>query len=543
MVEKNKHYDIEITGVSSDGNGVCKVDGFTVFVPMTVTGDKGEIVIVKVLSKYAIGRMLDITTPSPIRQDPKCPVFKRCGGCHLQHIKYENQLEIKSGFIEDAMQRIGGFENLKCDEVIGMENPYRYRNKCIFPVGIDKNGEIVSGFYASRSHDIIAIDDCMAGVLENEQIVKAVKEYMAETGVMPYNEENHTGLVRRVFIRDGRASGEIMVVVSVNGKNIPQKEKLVSKLAAVSDKIVSIYINVNETRTNNVLGMENKLIYGKAEIEDTLLGIKFKISPHSFYQINPYMTEKLYGKALEYANITDKDNVLDVYCGIGTISLAAAKSAKHVTGIEIVEQAVRDAKSNAKNNGISNVDFFADSAENAVPKLIEGGMKPDIVILDPPRKGSDEATLRAIAKAQPKRIVYVSCNASTLARDAKYLSSLGYTPTAVTGVDMFPNTCHVETVVLLSQLKPDDIVQVELNAEDLALTSAEAKATYEEIKTYVKRAFGFKVSSLYIAQVKQKMGLPMGKNYNVSKKGTRVPICPPEKEAAILEALKHYKMI
>lgn len=451
MVEKNKHYDIEITGVSSDGNGVCKVDGFTVFVPMTVTGDKGEIIIVKVLSKYAIGRMLDITTPSPIRQDPKCPVFKRCGGCHLQHIKYENQLEIKGGFIEDAMQRIGGFENLKCDEVIGMENPCRYRNKCIFPVGIDKNGEIVSGFYASRSHNIVAIDDCMAGVLENEQIVKALKEYMAETGVMPYNEENHTGLVRRVFIRDGRASGEIMVVVSVNGKNIPQKEKLVSKLAAVSDKIVSIYINVNETRTNNVLGMENKLIYGKAEIEDTLLGIKFKISPHSFYQINPYMTEKLYGKALEYANITDKDNVLDVYCGIGTISLAAAKSAKHVTGIEIVEQAVRDAKSNAKNNGISNVDFFADSAENAVPKLIEGGMKPDIVILDPPRKGSDEATLRAIAKAQPKRIVYVSCNASTLARDAKYLSSLGYTPTAITGVDMFPNTIHVETVVLLQR--------------------------------------------------------------------------------------------
>lgn len=543
MVEKNKHYDIEITGVSSDGNGVCKVDGFTVFVPMTVTGDKGEIVLVKVLSKYAIGRMLDITTPSPIRQDPKCPVFKRCGGCHLQHIKYENQLEIKGGFIEDAMQRIGGFENLKCDEVIGMENPYRYRNKCIFPIGTDRNGEIVSGFYASRSHDIIAIDDCMAGVLENELIVKAVKEYMAETGVMPYNEENHTGLVRRVFIRDGRANGEIMVVVSVNGKNIPQKEKLVSKLTAVSDKIVSIYININETRTNNVLGMENKLIYGKAEIEDTLLGIKFKISPHSFYQINPYMTEKLYGKALEYANITDKDNVLDVYCGIGTISLAAAKSAKHVTGIEIVEQAIRDAKSNAKNNGITNADFFADSAENAVPKLIEGGMKPDVVILDPPRKGSDEATLRAIAKAQPKRIVYVSCNASTLARDAKYLSSLGYIPAAVTGVDMFPNTCHVETVVLLSQLKPDDIVQVELNAEDLALTSAEAKATYEEIKTYVKRAFGFKVSSLYIAQVKQKMGLPMGKNYNVSKKGTRVPICPPEKEAAILEALKHYKMI
>ncbi len=449
MVEKNKHYNIEITGVSSDGNGVGKIDGFTVFVPMTVTGDECEIVIVKVLSKYAIGRMLNIITPSAFRQEPECPVFKRCGGCHLQHIMYKNQLEIKGGFIEDAMQRIGGFTDLRCDEVIGMDTPFRYRNKCIFPIGTDKNGETVSGFYARRSHDIIAIGDCRAGIKENEKIVNAVKEYMAEVGAVPYNEDTHTGLIRRVFIRDGRTSGEIMVVVSVNGRNVPQKDRLISKLLAVSEKIVSIYININEARTNNVLGDTNKLIYGKGEISDTLLGIEFKISPHSFYQINPYMTEKLYGKALEYADIKDTDNVLDVYCGIGTISLAAAKSAKQVTGIEIVGQAVCDAKANAENNGITNAQFFADSAENAVPKLIMDGARPDIVILDPPRKGSDEATLSAIAEANPKRIVYVSCNASTLARDAKYLSSLGYTPTAVTGVDMFPNTNHIETVALL----------------------------------------------------------------------------------------------
>lgn len=451
MVEKNKHYNIEITGVSSDCNGVGQIDGFAVFVPMTVTGDVAEIVVVKVLSRYAIGRVLNIITPSPMRKEPECPVFKRCGGCHLQHIKYKNQLEIKRGFIEAAMQRIGGFDGFKCDEVLGMENPERYRNKCIFPIGTDRNGEVVSGFYAKRSHEIIPVTDCMAGQELNGKIVDAVKEYMSEVNIKPYDEATHTGLVRRVFIRDGRNSGEIMVVVSVNGKNVPKREILIKKLRSISENIVSIFININEKQTNNVLGEENKLIYGKPEIEDTLCGIKFSISPHSFYQINPYMTEKLYGKALEYAQITEKDKVLDVYCGIGTISLSASKTAKHVTGIEIVEQAVKDAKKNAENNGITNAEFFADSAENAVPKLIESGIRPDVVILDPPRKGSDEATLRAIAQAEPKRIVYVSCNASTLARDAKFLAELGYTPTKCTGVDMFPHTSHVETVVLLQR--------------------------------------------------------------------------------------------
>lgn len=452
MVEKNKHYNIEITDVSSDGNGVGSVNGFTVFVPMTVTGDTVEIVVVKVLSHYAIGRLMNIIKSSPIRKTPECPVFKRCGGCHLQHIKYEDQLEIKRGFIEAAMQRIGGFDGFKCDEIIGMDTPERYRNKCIFPIGTDRNGEVVSGFYAKRSHEIIPVGDCMAGAEINERIVDAVKEYMAEVDIKPYNEATHTGLVRRIFIRDGRNSGEIMVVVSVNGKNIPKREVLIRKLRSVSENIVSIFINVNEKRTNNVLGEENKLIYGKPEIEDTLCGINFRISPHSFYQINPYMTEKLYGKALEYAEITENDKVLDVYCGIGTISLAASKKAKHVTGIEIVEQAVLDAKRNAENNGITKAEFFADSAENAVPKLIENGMKPDIVILDPPRKGSDEATLKAIASASPKRIVYVSCNASTLARDAKFLAGLGYIPTKCTGVDMFPNTSHIEVVSCFEQL-------------------------------------------------------------------------------------------
>lgn len=451
MVEKNKHYEMEIKDISSDGNGVGTIDGFTVFVPMAAIGDVAEIVVVKVLSHYAIGRIIRLISVSDMRTGPICPVFKRCGGCHLQHIKYENQLEIKKNFIESALNRIGGFAGFECEEILGMEEPERYRNKCIFPIGQSKDSGVISGFYAKRSHEIISIEDCMAGAAVNKEILNAVKKYIKECKVSVYDESTHTGLVRRVFIRQANSSGEIMVVVSVNGKTLPQKEQLVAMLTAVSDKITSVYININDKVTNVVLGEKNKLIFGKKVIEDTLCGINFKISAHSFYQINPHMTEKLYAKALEMAGITDEDNVLDVYCGIGTISLAAAKSAKFVTGVEIVERAVCDARENAENNGIKNVQFFADSAENAVPKLIENGESPDVVILDPPRKGSDEETLKAIVKASPKRIVYVSCNPATLARDAKFLNELGYAPTKCVGVDMFPHTNHVESVCLLEK--------------------------------------------------------------------------------------------
>lgn len=449
MIKKNEHYEIEITDVSSDGNGVGTIDGFTVFVPMTVTHDVAEIVIVKVLSHYGVGRMLNLIKKSPMRCEPECAVFKRCGGCHLQHIKYRSQIEIKRGFIEDAMRRIGGFDGFCCDEMLDMNNPERYRNKCIFPIGTDKNGDIVSGFYAKRTHDIIPVDDCPAGSAINGSIVGAVKDYMAECDVSAYDEDKHSGLIRRVFIREAKSTGEIMVVVSVNGKNLPRRENLIKKLRDISKNIVSVYVNINEKSNNSVLGKENKLIYGKARIEDTLCGIKFKISPHSFYQVNPYMTEKLYNKVLEYSEITPEDNVIDVYCGIGTISLAAAKSAKHVTGVEIVEQAIIDARENAEENGINNTSFYDDSAENAVPMLIKNGEAPDVVILDPPRKGSDEATLSAIASANPKRIVYVSCNVATLARDAKFLAGLGYVPQKCAGADMFPNTNHVECCLQL----------------------------------------------------------------------------------------------
>lgn len=453
MVEKNKQYTVKITDIASDGNGVGAIDGFRVFVPMTAVGDVAEVLIVKVLSHYAIGRCMEIKELSPSRCEPPCPVYKRCGGCHLQHISYPAQLDVKRGFINSAMRRIGGFEGFECDDMLGMETPYRYRNKCIFPIGQDKDGDTVSGFYARRSHDIIPVSDCLMASEIASKITETFVSFMTEYNISVYDEVMHKGLVRRIFIREARHTGEIMVVVSVNGKTIPHEEILTERFTSVSGNIVSVYVNINTEKNNSALGRKNRLIYGKEVINDTLCGINFKISPNSFYQINPIMTEKLYGRALEYADITAEDTVLDVYCGIGTISLAAAQKSKKTIGIEIVEQAVKNARENAKDNGIENAEFFADSAEAAVPKLIESGMKPDIVIIDPPRKGSDEVTLNAILKAQPKRIVYVSCNPSTLARDTRYLADNGYFPTKCTGVDMFPNTSHVETVVLMTKVQ------------------------------------------------------------------------------------------
>ncbi len=453
MIEKKKRYNIEIKDISSDGNGVGSVDGFAVFVPVTAAGDVVEAEITKVKARYAEGKAVRLLTSSKDRGEPLCPVYEQCGGCNLQHINYDAQIRMKKGQIEAAFRRIGGFEGFSCDEMITMESPFRYRNKCIFQIGKDRSGELVSGFYASKTHEIIPVKDCLLCNGINGEVSGALIEYMKENNVSAYDEKARKGIVRRLFIRNAETTGEIMVVVSVNSDGIPKRERLIKRLRKISDKLVSVYININKSKNSVLMGRENKLIYGKAEINDTLCGINFGISPDSFYQVNPHMTERLYGKALEYAEISENDIVMDVYCGIGTISLAAAKMAKHVTGIEIVERAVADAKKNADNNGIKNAEFYADSAENSVPRLITAGLKPDIVILDPPRKGSDEETLKAIAVTEPKRIVYVSCNPATLARDAKYLAGYGYNLVKCAGADMFGNTSHVETVVLMSRVE------------------------------------------------------------------------------------------
>ena len=410
----NDEYNVKIQSVSSDGNGVARIDGMAVFVPFTAAGDEARIKITRVKKSYAEGRLIELTVPSPDRTAPDCPHYMLCGGCALRHIKYEKQLAIKKEIVENAMRRIGGFKDFTCEEIIGMENPSRYRNKTVFHIG--KNGV---GFYSQKSHTVIPVTDCAIGAAENAAITNAAK-CGADS----------------VFTRKSFSTGEIAVAVTAQNTD---KTELIKSLTAACKDISGIFLN-------------DEKIYGQDTITDTLGGIKFKISPESFYQVNPVQTEKLYAKALEYANADktkSEKKVLDVYCGIGTISLCAAKTAKHVIGVEIVERAILDAKENARINDIANAEFYAGSAEKLVPMLIKDGERPDVVILDPPRRGSDEKTLAAIVKAKPERVVYVSCNPSTLARDARYLADNGYKIDRATAVDLFPHTHHIECAMLM----------------------------------------------------------------------------------------------
>lgn len=450
MINKNEIYNISIESVSSDGNGVGKIDGFTVFVPQTAPGDEASVQIVKVQKSYAYAKALEIAVPSKHRRAVSCPYFEKCGGCSLMHIKYDEQLEIKKGIINNALLRIAGTD-CRVGEMLGADNEYRYRNKMIFPIGQNSDGSTVCGFYRSRSHDIVPMNDCLLGSEFNGAVIDTVLSYMKKYNVSAYDEKTQRGTIRRIFTRVGKSSGEIMLVISANTEKLPKKECLTDALCSISDKIVSIILNVNTKKTNLVLGDKNKVLFGKGTITDELCGAEYEISPHSFFQINHAQTEKLYKKALEYAAPSENDTVLDIYCGIGTISLFAARKAKRVIGVEIVPEAICDAKKNAEENGIENSEFFCADAERLVPWLIERGEKPDVVILDPPRKGSDEKTLNAIACAAPKRIVYVSCNPATLARDIKFLSENGYCAEKICGVDMFPNTNHVETITLLQK--------------------------------------------------------------------------------------------
>lgn len=442
-VKKNREYTIKIDALSSEGSGVGRIDGYTIFVPQTVPGDEVRILVLKTKTSYAYAKALEIITPSKKRVIPSCKHFLKCGGCQLMCLSYPEQLEFKRQTVRDALLRLGGID-IEPD-IIGMDNPLRYRNKMIFP--IDKSG--LWGFYRQHSHDVIPLKDCLLGDKINSQIMNVISDFIKRFNISVYDETLHKGIIRRGFIR--RTKDEIMVVISANADSLPNQEALISSLCDVSDKIKSIILNINKKRTNLVLGDKNVTLWGKDRLSAELCGLEYEISPHSFFQVNPVQTEKLYKTAIDFAQISKQDRVMDIYCGIGTISLTAAKYAKSVIGVEIVPQAIADAKKNAAYNDIENAEFYCAAAEDIVPKLIENGEKPDIVIIDPPRKGSDEATLGAIASARPKRIVYVSCNPATLARDAKILHDYGYRIQKATAVDMFPQTTHVETIVLLQR--------------------------------------------------------------------------------------------
>ncbi len=456
MIKKNEIYQAEVVATASSGDGICRIDNLAVFVEGACEGDILEIKITNVKSSYANAEILRIITPSASRKEPECPVFNRCGGCQLMHIDYKKQLELKKQFVFDSLTRLGHLDLSEAEfyDTIGMEKPQRYRNKMVFPIGKKPDGRLTGGFYAAKSHNIIALSDCLLGDKFASDCLSAIIAYMKENNVSAYDEATHKGLVRRLFVRTGLYSHEAMAVISINGKSLPNEKKLVDKLLNIkSDELnlASIVININDSKNNLVLGAQNRTLFGKKFISDTLCGLEFEISPNSFYQVNPTQTEKLYNTAIDFAELKGSQTVLDLYCGIGTISLCAAKKSARVIGVEIVEQAIKNARENAKRNGIKNAEFYTGSAEDISQKLLDEGLSPDVIFIDPPRKGSDEITLNAILNMSPEKIVYVSCNPATLARDLKYLTAGGYALKKIQPVDMFPNTVHVESVALLSR--------------------------------------------------------------------------------------------
>lgn len=468
MYNKNHILDVKITDMSESGEGIGKVDGYTLFVKDAIIGDTIKAQLTKVKKNYSFARVAEIVAPSSCRIDPPCQYHRQCGGCQIMAMSYDAQLEYKSNKVKNDLVRIGGFEEEYIESImepiIGMDNPYRYRNKAQYPVGMSKDGEIIAGFYAGRTHSIIANTNCYLGVTENQEILDRVISYMKKCSILPYDENTGKGVIRHVLIRKGFATGEIMVCVVINADRLKNQEILVDSLKEI-DGIKSICININKKNTNVILGDKCETLFGEDTITDYIGDVKFKISPLSFYQVNPVQTKKLYDKALEYAgsDLSDK-NVWDLYCGIGTISLFLAKKAKSVTGVEIIPQAIEDAKENARINKITNAEFYTGAAEELAPKIISGEIsgntsdgdenRPDIIVVDPPRKGCDETLLDTILSVKPERVVYVSCDPATLSRDLKILCENGeYILSKVCPVDQFPNSIHVETVVLMTRTK------------------------------------------------------------------------------------------
>jgi len=451
-IKKNSDHIIEITGMTHEGLGVGRIDNFAVFVDGAIKDEVVEMKIIKVTKNYAVGKLMKILKPSENRVEPAGPVFKRCGGCSLQHMNYKAQLDFKTDLVRENLKRIGKLDDVIIHDTIGMNNYLNYRNKAQYPVA-DVKGKPVIGFYAKRSHDVIEHDSCDIQDVVSVKIKKIVHKFIFENNISPYNESTGEGIVRHIMTRVGFKTGEVMVVIIINKDDLPMKVKkrLVEILTEEVPEVKSIYLNVNKKITNTILGDTNKLIYGKEVISDFIGNLEFRISPMSFYQVNPVQTEALYNKALEYAGLTGNETVFDLYCGIGTISLFLSQNAKKVYGVEVVEDAIRDAKENARINGINNAEFFVGKAEEVVPEIYAQGVRADVVVVDPPRKGCDRALLDTLVEMQPQRIVYVSCNPSTLARDLGYLSERGYKALEAQPVDMFPQTHHVENVVLLSR--------------------------------------------------------------------------------------------
>ena len=546
-LQKNQLLTLRIERLSNDGSGVAhSSEGEAVFVPGTAPGDEAQVRIVKDCGRYAFGILDKLLTPSPDRIPVDCAVAGPCGGCSLRHLDYAAELRAKQESVADAFRRIGGLDVPVLDALPSPEVD-RYRNKVQFPVGRDKDGAPCIGFYAGRTHRIVPCPDCklQPGVLND--IGNTLCAFFAAHGIQPYDEERGKGLVRHIFLRRGAHSGQIMVCLVCTRPKLPHSDELVALLREKFRDIATILINVNAKKTNVILGEESVTLYGPGFIEDTLCGVPVRLGPLSFYQVNTLAAERLYGVAAEYAQLEPDDVLLDLYCGMGTIGLSMAGHCRELIGVEIIPEAIDSAKANAARMGdavAAKSRFFCADAGEAAARLAAEGLRPDVIMLDPPRKGCDETTLSAVVQMSPRRVVYVSCNPSTAARDAAWLGQHGYRAEKVQPVDLFPRTMHVEAVLLLTKLNVERHIEVDVSMDELDVTATESKATYNEIRDYVWEHHQLRVSNLYIAQVKQKYGIIERENYNKPKsENAKQPKCPKEKEDAIVEALRHFQMI
>ena len=546
-LQKNQIISLTIQRLSGDGSGVGHWEGEAVFVPGTAPGDQIQARIVKDCKRYAFGIVDTLETASPDRIPVDCPVAGPCGGCSLRHLRYQAELQAKEDSVADAFRRIGGLD-VPIQPILPSPEVDRYRNKVQYPVGKDKNGHLCIGFYAGRSHRIVPCADCKLQPAVLNEIGNTLCGLLEQYGIQPYDEQSGKGLVRHIFLRRGAHSGQIMVCLVCTRPSLPHADEIVRQLCSRFDAIRTILINVNQEKTNVILGLKNQILYGSGFIEDTLCDVPVQLGPLSFYQVNTPGAEQLYKVAAAYAAPTPDDLLLDLYCGMGTIGLSMVQHCRELIGVEIIPEAIESAKANASRMGAdvaAKSRFFCADAGQAASRLASEGLAPDIIVVDPPRKGCDQATLSAIIKMAPRRLVYVSCNPATAARDCAILAQSGYSVDKVQPVDMFPRTGHVEAVIRLSKgeftLKK---VRVPFSLEDMDLSKLKKGATYQEIKDYVKEQTGLNVTPLYIAQVKQKCGIIERECYNKPKsENAKQPQCPPEKEKAIRDALKHFQMI